>query len=130
MCLNGHVYGLRKLYKLNECDHLHITLPNINRVQKLPVIFSAEEIKRLLRAPKRLQDNKLLLGIIYDAGLRISEAASLLIEDVDLDRRQLFVRQSKNKQDRYIPFSSHIARGVCNYPNITLIEKLKWGIRK
>ena len=111
------VYGLRKLYKLNECDHLHITLPSINRVQKLPVIFSAEEIKRLLRAPKRLQD-RLLLGIIYDAGLRISEAASLLIEDVDLDRRQLFVRQSKNKQDRYIPFSSHIARGVRNYLKI------------
>ena len=25
------VYGMRKLYKLNECDQLHITLPSINR---------------------------------------------------------------------------------------------------
>ena len=60
----------------------------------------------------------MLLGIIYDTGLRISEAASLLIEDVDLDRQQLFVRQSKNKCDRYIPFSSHITRGVRNYLKI------------
>jgi site-specific recombinase XerD len=111
------VYGLRKLYKLNECDHLHITLPSINRPQKLPVVFSAEEIKRLLTAPNQLR-NRILLGIIYDTGLRISEAASLLIEDVDLDRKQLFVRQSKNKHDRYIPFSSHIARGVSNYLKI------------
>ena len=111
------VYGLRKLYKLNECDQLHITLPSINRPQKLPVVFSTEEIKRLLKAPKLLRD-RLLLGIIYDTGLRISEAASLLIEDVDLDRQQLFVRQSKNKHDRYIPFSSHIARGVGNYLKI------------
>ena len=111
------VYGMRKLYKLNECDHLHITLPSINRPQKLPVVFSTEEIKRLLKAPKLLRD-RLLLGVIYDTGLRISEASSLLIEDVDMDRQQLFVRQSKNKQDRYIPFSSHIVRGVGNYLKI------------
>ncbi len=111
------VYGLRKLYKLNECDQLHITLPSINRPQKLPVVFSGEEIKRLLKAPKELR-NRILLGIIYDTGLRISEVASLLIEDVDLDRQQLFVRQSKNKHDRYIPFSSHMVRGVRNYLKI------------
>jgi len=111
------IYGLRKLYKLNECDHLHITLPSIKRPQTLPVIFSMEEVRRLLKAPKQLRD-RLLLGIIYDCGLRISEAASLLIEDADLDRQQLFVRQSKNKRDRYIPFSSHIARGVRNYLKI------------
>jgi integrase/recombinase XerD len=74
-------------------------------------------MRRLLKAPKALRD-RLLLGIIYDTGLRISEAASLLIEDVNLDRHQLFVRQSKNKRDRYIPFSSHIARGVRNYLKI------------
>jgi integrase/recombinase XerD len=111
------VYGLRKLYKLNEYEHLHVSLPSINRPQKLPVIFSIQEMRRLLKAPKTLRD-RLLLGIIYDTGLRISEAASLLIEDVNLDRHQLFVRQSKNKRDRYIPFSSHIARGVRNYLKI------------
>ena len=111
------VYGLRKLYLLNECDHLHINLPSIKRPQRLPVIFSMEEVRRLLKAPKQLRD-RLLLGIIYDTGLRISEATSLLIEDVDLDRQQLFIRQSKNKKDRYVPFSSHIARGVRNYLKI------------
>jgi len=111
------VYGLRKLYKLNEYDQLHITLPSINRPTKLPVVFSGEEIKRLLKAPKELR-NRILLGIIYDTGIRISEVASLLIEDVDLDRQQLFVRQSKNKHDRYLPFSSHMVRGVRNYLKI------------
>lgn len=111
------VYGLRKLYKLNERDDLHLSLPSIKRPQKLPVIFSTEEIKRLLKAPTALRD-RILLGIIYDTGLRISEAASLLIEDVDLDRKQLFVRQSKNKHDRTVPISSHIARGVGNYLKI------------
>lgn len=111
------VYGLRKLYRLNERDDLHLTLPSIKRPNKLPVIFSTEEIKRLLKTPTTLRD-RILLGIIYDTGLRISEAASLLIEDIDLDRKQLFVRQSKNKHDRTIPISSHMARGVGNYLKI------------
>jgi site-specific recombinase XerD len=111
------VYGLRKLYRLNERDDLHLTLPSIKRPDKLPVIFSTEEIKRLLKTPTTLRD-RILLGIIYDTGLRISEAASLLIEDVNLDREQLFVRQSKNKHDRTIPISSHMARGVGNYLKI------------
>ena len=101
------VYGLRKLYKLNEYDHLHITLPIIKNPKRLPVVFSMEEVRRLLNAPKQLRD-RLLLGIIYDCGLRVSEAASLLIEDVDLDRRQLFIRQSKNKiisTDQVLVFS-------------------------
>ena len=111
------VYGLRKLYRLNERDDLHLTLPSIKRPNKLPVIFSTEEIKRLLKTPTTLRD-RILLGIIYDTGLRISEAASLLIEDIDLDRKQLFVRQSKNKHDRTIPISSHMARGVGNHLKI------------
>ena len=36
------VYGMRKLYKLNECDHLHIILPSIKRPQKLPVVFQSK----------------------------------------------------------------------------------------
>lgn len=111
------VYGLRKLYLLNEYDHLYITLPSIKNPKRLPVVFSMEEVRRLLNAPKQLRD-RLLLGIIYDCGLRVSEVTSLLIEDVDLDRQQLFIRQSKNKKDRYVPFSSHMARGVRNYLKI------------
>lgn len=116
------VYGMRKLYKLFEKDDLHLTLPSINRPQKLPVVLSKEEIKRLLIVPKELRD-RILLGIIYDTGMRISEAASLLIEDVDLDRKQVFVRQSKNKRDRYVPLSFHMARGIKNYLKINKPKK-------
>lgn len=116
------VYGLRKLYKLYEKDELNLVLPSINRPQKLPVVLSEEEMKRLLKAPKELRD-RILLGIIYDTGMRISEAASLLIEDVDLDRKQVFIRQSKNKRDRYVPLSAHMARGVKNYLKINKPKK-------
>lgn len=46
--------------------------------------------------------DRILIGFIYDAGLRISEASSMQITEVDLQRKQVHVRQSKNKKDRYI----------------------------
>ncbi len=111
------VYGLRKLYKLFEKDELHISLPSIKRPQKLPVILSCGEVRRLLKAPKELR-NKILLALIYDTGMRISEASSLLIQDVDLERRQLFVRKTKSKRERCVPISKHMARGIANYLKI------------
>lgn len=111
------VYGLRKLYKLFEMDDLQLSLPSIKRSGNLPVVFSSQEVKRLLKSPKYLRD-RLLLGLTYDAGLRISEAVMLLIEDVDLERKQVFVRKSKNKKDRYVTISSHIVRGITNYLKI------------
>lgn len=38
---------------------------------------------------------------IYSAGLRISEAIELKIKDIDSNRMQIFVQQSKGNKDRY-----------------------------
>lgn len=111
------VYGLRKLYNLFEKDQLHMSLPSISRPKTLPVVFSNQEIKLLLKVTNELRD-RILIGFIYDAGLRISEASSMQITEVDLQRKQVHVRQSKNKKDRYIPLSDMMIRGITNYLKI------------
>ena len=105
------VYGLRKLYHLFDKEELLLQLPKINRPQKLPVVLSKREVKELLKAPVHLRE-KVMFGLIYDVGLRISEVTNLLIKDVDLDRGQLHVRQSKNDKDRYVTMSLHAVRGI------------------
>ncbi len=105
------IYGLRKLYYLFDKGHLHLLLPSIKRVDKKPVVLSLQEMKRLLKAPARLWV-KVMFGLIYDTGLRISELRNLLISDIDLERGQLHVRKSKNHNDRYISMSSHAVRGI------------------
>jgi len=105
------VYGLRKLYLLFDKEELHLSLPSINRPKQLPVVLSTQEVKRLLKAPERIWE-KVMFGFVYDTGLRIDELTNLLIGDVDMDRGQVHVRQSKNKKDRYITMSSHIVRGI------------------
>lgn len=105
------VYGLRKLYQLFDKEELHLSLPSISHPQKLPVVLSKQEVKRLLKAPEHIRD-KVMFGLTYDTGLRIDELTNLLIGDVDLDRGQVHVCQSKNKKDRYITMSAHAVRGV------------------
>ena len=123
------VYGLRKLYNLFSKEELQLALPSINRPNKLPVVLSKQEVKRLLRAPEHLSE-KVMFGLTYDTGLRINELISLLIRDVHLDRGQVHIRQSKNKKDRYVTMSSHAVRGVkkhltLNSPKTYLFESPK-----
>ena len=52
---------------------------------------------------------------------------NLLISDVDLDRKQVHVRRSKYKKDRYITISEHAARGIekhltLNRPKLYLFD--------
>lgn len=105
------VYGLRKLYALFDMEELQLSLPSIRRANKLPVVFSKQEMKRLLKAPAHIRE-RVMFGLAHDTGLRMSELRNLLIGDVDLDRCQVHVRQSKNKRDRYISMSAHTVRGI------------------
>jgi site-specific recombinase XerD len=105
------IYGLRKLYYLFDKEELHLSLPSIKRADKKPVVLSGQEMKRLLKAPNRLWV-KVMFGLFYDTGLRISELRNLLIKDADLERGQLHVRKSKNQKSRYISMSPHAVRGI------------------
>lgn len=105
------VYGLRKLYQLFDKEALLLQLPKINRPKKLPVVLSRREVKELLKAPVHIRE-RVMFGLIYDTGLRISEVTNLLIKDVDLDRGKVHVRQSKNNKDRYVAMSAHAVRGI------------------
>lgn len=108
------VYGLRFLFRLEGLDDKRIALPAIERQEKLPVVLSRQEVKLLLKAPVLLK-HRILLGLLYDCGLRCLEVRSLQLKDIDLNRRMLHVRQSKGKKDRYVPMGTILAAGLAKY---------------
>jgi len=68
------------------------------RGQKLPVVFSVEEVKRLLSC---LTGRDLLVaGLLYGSGMRLMELARLRVKDVDMDFNTLTVRSGKGDKDR------------------------------
>jgi len=88
---------------------LRRTLPTLEmararREKKLPVVFSTEEVRRLLSTIRRPR-YRACLGTIYACGLRLSEGLHLQVRDVDSDRMTIHVRAryAKRSKDRYVP---------------------------
>jgi site-specific recombinase XerD len=67
--------------------------------RKLPAVLSVEEVGRLLEAAPGIK-YQAILGAAYGAGLRVSEVASLKVDDIDSKRMLIRVEQGKGRKDR------------------------------
>jgi len=68
----------------------------------LPKVLTYDEIDRLLLSFDDLEDLAACRIMLF-AGLRVEEASNLTIDDVDRERRALFVNQGKGGKDRWAP---------------------------
>ncbi|MBI4435954.1 MAG: site-specific tyrosine recombinase XerD [Candidatus Omnitrophica bacterium] len=88
--------------------------------RKLPDVLTVEEVNRLLTAPTgrhwmALRD-RAFLEILYAAGLRVSEAASLKLEDLHLDVG--FLRcLGKGGKERIVPVGQSAIQSLRHYLN-------------
>jgi len=82
--------GKRKIYLIERPRKEHY----------LPEVLSEEEVTSILKAITNLK-HKALIITIYSGGLRISELINLKIKDIDSNRMQIRISQSKGKKDRY-----------------------------
>jgi len=108
------VYGLRYYYRLLGMNKNAIALPSLKREAKLPVILNQQELKALFSAPALLKQ-RIVLTLIYSAGLRGQEVINLKISDVDFERKTIHIRQSKYKKDRIVPLAESMAVGLRKY---------------
>lgn len=108
------VYGLRYYYRLLGDNKRAIALPSLKQETKLPAILNRSELKELFKAPSLLKQ-RIVLTLIYSAGLRGQEAVNLKISDVDFERKTIHIRQSKYKKDRIVPLSGYMAMGLKKY---------------
>jgi site-specific recombinase XerD len=108
------VYGLRYYYRLLGMNKNAIALPSLKKETKLPVILNQQELKELFAAPTLLKQ-RVVLTLIYSAGLRGQEAINLKISDIDFERKTIHIRQSKYKKDRIAPLAGSMAVGLKKY---------------
>ena len=111
------VYGLRYYFRHTGHNEKAVNLPSLKKEVSLPVILNRSELKALFRAP-RLLKHRIILTLIYSAGLRGQEVINLKISDIDFERKTIHIRQSKYKKDRVVPLSDYIAKGLNKYLSI------------
>lgn len=108
------VYGLRYYFRLMGQNKRAIALPSLKQDTRLPVILNRAELKELFKAPALLK-HRIVLTLIYSAGLRGQEVVNLKLSDIDFERKTIHIRQSKYKKDRIVPLSNLIAKGLKMY---------------
>jgi len=108
------VYGLRYYFRLIGLNKRVISLPSLKKEAKLPVILNRSELKELFKAPTLLK-HRIVLTLIYSAGLRGQEVVNLKLSDIDFERRTIHIRQSKYKKDRIVPLADNMAKGLKKY---------------
>ena len=108
------VYGLRYYYRLMGMNKNAIALPSLKKDTKLPVILNQQELKELFAAPTLLKQ-RIVLALIYSAGLRGQEVINLKISDIDFERKTIHIRQSKYKKDRVVPLAESMVIGLKKY---------------
>jgi len=100
--MNLHIYysAIKVFYRIHGQPHYIDFLPRPKRIFRIPEVLDESEIQTIFCLCKTLRF-KFFFTIIYSAGLRISEALNLNISDIDLGRKTIHVRESKNMKDRY-----------------------------
>jgi integrase/recombinase XerD len=83
-------------------SHFVPRIPFARKPQKLPVILSPEEVRRLLAAVGQGR-HQLMLRLAYGCGLRLGEVMRLRVADLDSARGLLWVRAGKGNKDRGVP---------------------------
>lgn len=91
---------------------------------RMPHIYSTDELKRLLaatemleapKAPLRALAFRTLLLLLYGTGMRLNEALSLTLSDVDLANQLITVRNTKFFKTRLVPIGPKLTRELAYY---------------
>ena len=103
----------------------------------LPYVYSKQEVQWLFKAidvchnPRSSLDAdtfRMLLLLLYGAGLRTCEALRLTLADVNLADRVMTVRDSKFHKSRLVPVESDLCEALCRYRKIRMKRPLSNGI--
>uniref|UniRef100_UPI004048CDB8 tyrosine-type recombinase/integrase n=1 Tax=Flavobacterium sp. TaxID=239 RepID=UPI004048CDB8 len=90
-------------------------------------ILTQDEIKQLFKATEYSNEqerirkrDKVILVLLYSAGLRRNEVINLKIKDIVFDKERIHVRKGKNYKERYVPINEY---------NLKIIEEYIYDYR-
>lgn len=110
-CLKTYFKFLRKRGLISKDPMKKVLAPRTGK--RLPVYVQESQMAALFTHVEFAEDfggqqQRLLLELLYATGMRRSEASSLKISDLDLDRMVLRVR-GKGDKERMLPFADYLS---------------------
>jgi integron integrase len=82
-------------------------LVRAKRPARRPTVMTPEEVARVLGA--MCGEARLIATVMYGSGLRLMEACSVRVKDIDFERREIVVRHGKGGRDRLTMLGDSVA---------------------
>ncbi len=96
------------------CKMEGLQLARPKKSKLLPTVLSQQEIIELLRCTINMK-HRAILALLYSSGLRIGELINLELRHIDVDRKQLHVKNAKGRKDRYVSIADSFIPILMNY---------------
>lgn len=95
--------GLQFFWKhVLKRDWTWLDIVKAPKIQSIPDILTLAEVEQLIGATQKLRYRVFLLTT-YSMGLRLGEALSLEVGDIDAARKVVHIRRGKGHKDRLVP---------------------------
>lgn len=96
-----HVYlnALKFYFEEILGRNFRLDIKYCKRPERLPEVLTQEEISKILDAIKNPK-HKLMISLLYGAGLRVSELLNLKVKEINFENRYGFIRHGKGNKDR------------------------------
>ena len=106
--MSGYISALRFLYRITlRRAWTPEDIPFPRQPKHLPSIPTREEVLRFLSRIANIK-HRAVLTTCYAGGLRVSEAVSLKLADIDSKRMLIHVHEGKRSKDRMVPLSTKL----------------------
>ncbi|MCC6245518.1 MAG: integron integrase [Gemmatimonadaceae bacterium] len=86
-------------------DHMHAKRP-----VRLPVVLTRTEVGHVLAQLSGTP--QLMAELLYGSGMRVMECCQLRVKDIDLERREVIVREGKGRKDRITVVPQQLVRAL------------------
>ncbi|HWQ31065.1 MAG TPA: tyrosine-type recombinase/integrase [Negativicutes bacterium] len=102
------------LARKNICENTGKMIKNIKVETAERATVSEIELRKLMQHIKA-STARAVIYTLYYAGLRINEAINLKLEDVDLEKDELHVKETKTGEDRTVPINARLKKVLEDY---------------
>jgi site-specific recombinase XerD len=107
--------ALKFLYEVTLRRSFEVaSIPRHRGKPRLPVVLSGTEVQGLLDAFHNLKHRTIAM-VMYAGGLRVSEACSLKLDDIDSKRMLIHVREGKGGHQRCVMLSKKLLSTLRTY---------------
>jgi len=112
--LNVHLSSIKFLIEEVMHRNMYLRLKFSKRPRSLPTVLAKEEVRKLIDVIENPK-HKLMIRLMYSAGLRLSELVNLRVRDFEFGSNFGWVRKGKGNKDRVFIIAEKLKDNIIDH---------------